>query len=177
MTLSALQQEKHRHLDVSQVRKSGRAVQNVITAVSHFTNPWRTPNKEKIFSLASEAPVPADVEVDAPRADAVGKTLKEDFIHNRLGYAITKCFFNMLKRQKLRSMEDNNKFILHIPGEVNSVSGAKQLSHQTTGEIRNTRHHLTLILLWDIHYRRCHTALGQETSSLLRAIKSQSCIS
>ena len=35
--------------------------------------------------------------------------MKEDFTHNRLGYASTKCFFDKLKRQKLRSIEDNNK--------------------------------------------------------------------
>ena len=80
-----------------------------MTAISHFTNPWRTPKKEKLFSLASRAPVPAGIEVDVLRADTVGKTLKEDFIHNRLGYASTKCFFDMLKREKLRSTEDNNK--------------------------------------------------------------------
>ena len=80
-----------------------------MTAISHFINPWRTTNKEKLFSLASGAPVPADVEVDVLRSDTVGKTLKEDFIHNRLGYTSTKCFFNTLKRQKLHSMEENNK--------------------------------------------------------------------
>ena len=60
---------KHRDLDAAQVRKSERAVQNVMTAISHFTNPWRTPNKEKLFSLASGAPVLADAEVDVLRAD------------------------------------------------------------------------------------------------------------
>ena len=65
---------KHRDLDAAQVRKSERAVQNVMTAISHFTNPWRTPNKEKLFSLASGAPVPADVEVYVLLADTVVKT-------------------------------------------------------------------------------------------------------
>ena len=100
---------KHRDLDAAQAKKSERAVQNVMTAIPHFTNSWRTPNKENLFSLSSRAPVPADVEVDVHRADTVGKTLKEDFIQNRLGYASEKCFFDTLKRQKLRSMEDNNK--------------------------------------------------------------------
>ena len=100
---------KYRDLEAAQVRKSERAIQNVMIAISHFTNPWRTRNKEKLFSLASGAPAPADVEVDVLRADTVGKILKEDFIQNRLGYASTKCFFDTLKRQKLRSMEDNNK--------------------------------------------------------------------
>ena len=100
---------KHRDLDTAQVRKSERAIQNVMTAISYFTNPWRTPNKEKLFSLASGTPVPADVEVDVFQADTVGKTLKEDFIQNRLGYASTKSFFDTLKRQTLRRMEANNK--------------------------------------------------------------------
>ena len=98
---------KHTDLDTAQVRKSERAIQNVMTAISYFTNPWRTPNKEKLFSLASGTPVPADV--DVLRADTLGKTLKEDFIQNRLGYASTKSFFDTLKQQKLRSMEANNK--------------------------------------------------------------------
>ena len=92
---------KHRDLDTAQVRKSERAIQNVMTAISHSTNPLRTPNKEKLFSLASGAPVPADVEVDVLRANTVGKTLKEDFIQNCLGYASTKCFFDTVKQQKL----------------------------------------------------------------------------
>ena len=70
-----------------------------MTAISHFTNPWRTPNKEKLFSVASGAPVPADVEADVPQADTVGKTLKEDLIQNHLGYASTKSFFDTLERQ------------------------------------------------------------------------------
>ena len=55
---------KHRDHEAAQVRKSERAIQNVMAAISHFTNLWRTSNKEKLFSFASGAPVPADVEVD-----------------------------------------------------------------------------------------------------------------
>ena len=101
-----------------------------MAVISHFTNPCRTPNKEKVFSLASGAPAPADVEVDVLQADTVGKSLKEDFMQNRLGYASTKCFFDTLKRQKPRSMEDNNKKVSPktSQGEFNPVSGAKQPS-------------------------------------------------
>ena len=60
---------EHRDLDAAQVRKNERAVQNGITAIWYFANPWRTPNKEKLFSLASGAPVLADAEVDVLRAD------------------------------------------------------------------------------------------------------------
>ena len=40
---------KHRDLDAAQVRKRKRALQNVMTAISHFTNPWRIPNQKKTF--------------------------------------------------------------------------------------------------------------------------------
>ena len=40
-----------------------------MTAILHFINPWRTPNKEKPFSLTSGAPVAADVQVNVLRAD------------------------------------------------------------------------------------------------------------
>ena len=75
---------KHRDLDAAQVRKSERAIQNVMTAISHFTNPLGTPNKEKLFSFVSGAAVSADAQVDVHRANTVGKNLKEDFIQNRL---------------------------------------------------------------------------------------------
>ena len=55
---------KYRDLGAVQVRKGERAVQNVMTAISHFTNPWRIPNKENFFSPVSGATVPADIEVD-----------------------------------------------------------------------------------------------------------------
>ena len=55
---------KHRDLHVAQVRKSQRTIQKVMTAISHFTNPWRALNKAKLFSLALGTPVSTDVEVD-----------------------------------------------------------------------------------------------------------------
>ena len=100
---------KHRDLEAAQVRKSEKAVQKVLTAISHFTNPFRTPNKDRLYSLASGAPMPEDIEMDILRADSVGKALKEDFIKNRPGYASSACFFDANKRQNLKNMECNNK--------------------------------------------------------------------
>ena len=123
------------------MRKIERAIQNVITAISHFTNLWRTLNKEKNFSPASGAPVPAYVEVDVFRADTVGKTLKEDFIQNRLGYASTKCFFDMLKLQKLQTMEDNNKKVSLTTSHEKLIQYQEEsnIALQTTGEIPNAK--------------------------------------
>ena len=36
---------KYRDIHAAQVRKSERAIQKVLTAISSFTNPWKTPNK------------------------------------------------------------------------------------------------------------------------------------
>ena len=100
---------KHRDLEAAQIKKSEKAVQRVLTAISHFTNPFRTPNKDRLYSLASGAPMPEDIERDILRADRVGKALKADFISNRLGYASSACFFDPLPKQNLKNMECNNK--------------------------------------------------------------------
>ena len=102
---------KHRDLEPSQVRKSEEAVQKVLTAISHFTNPWRVPDKDKLYSLASGAPVPADIEFDVLRADELGKSLKEDLIQKRLKNKSEQSFFDPITRQKLKCMEDNSKAV------------------------------------------------------------------
>ena len=37
---------KHGDLEPAQIKRSEEAVQNVLVAISHFTNPWRIPDKE-----------------------------------------------------------------------------------------------------------------------------------
>ena len=37
---------KGNHIDLSAQSQKERAIQKVITAISHLTNPWRTANKE-----------------------------------------------------------------------------------------------------------------------------------
>ena len=71
---------KHRGPEVAQIKKSEEAVQK---AIDNFTNPWRIPDKNKLYSLASGAPVPPEVEVDVLRAELLGKSLKEQFIHQK----------------------------------------------------------------------------------------------
>ena len=103
--------DKHRDLETARIRASENAVQKVLTAISHFTNPWRVPNKDRLYSLASGCPVPTDIEEDVLRADQLGKKLKEEFIQNRLKNNSEMCFFDPITRQKLKSMEDNNKTV------------------------------------------------------------------
>ena len=37
---------QHRDLEKAQIQMSETAVQKILTAISHFTNPWRVPNKD-----------------------------------------------------------------------------------------------------------------------------------
>lgn len=99
---------RHRELEKAEIRKSEKAVQNVLTAVSNFTNPFTIADKDRIFSLASSAPVTIDVEVDVLQAEAVGKAAKTDFI-KRLQSGDPGNFFNPIKRNKLKTMEACNK--------------------------------------------------------------------
>lgn len=99
---------RHRELEKAEIRKSEKAVQNVLTAVSNFTNPFTIADKDRIFSLASSAPVTIDVKVDVLQAEAVGKAAKADFI-KRLQSGDPGNFFNPIKRNKLKTMEACNK--------------------------------------------------------------------
>ncbi|KAI4813981.1 hypothetical protein KUCAC02_003199 [Chaenocephalus aceratus] len=48
---------KHRELEPAQIKKSELAVQSVISAINGFTNPWKIPDKSRLYSLASGAPI------------------------------------------------------------------------------------------------------------------------
>ena len=102
---------KLRDLEASHIKRSERAVQKVLMAISHFTNPWRVPDKEKLYSLSSGAPVSANIEFDVLRADELGKSLKYEFTQNRLKNMSGRCFFDPITRQKLKCMEDNSKAV------------------------------------------------------------------
>ena len=46
-------EEKHSDLQAANIKKSKKAVTQVIAAICCFTNPWRTKNKDRLYSLAS----------------------------------------------------------------------------------------------------------------------------
>ena len=102
---------KHRDIEVSQIKKSENAVKKIMEAISHFTNPWRIANKDRLYCLASEAPVSEEIEKDVLRADVLGKDLKKTFIQQRLTHGHEKHFFDPVTRQKLKTMEDANKTV------------------------------------------------------------------
>ena len=101
----------HRERETGQIKKSEIAVQKVIAAINNFTNPWRIPIKDKLFSLASGAPVPHENEDDLLNAEALGKSLKDTFIQDRLTSSSQKGFFEPVKGQRLQTMEVVNKKI------------------------------------------------------------------
>ena len=70
---------RHRELEKAEIAKSERAVMCVIDAIKSFTNPFNIANKDKLYCLASGAPVSADIETDVLQAEAVGDAAKMEF--------------------------------------------------------------------------------------------------
>ena len=52
----------------------------MVFAILSFTNPWRAPDKNRLYSLVSRSPISIDVENDVLGADDLGQSLKEEFI-------------------------------------------------------------------------------------------------
>lgn len=86
-------------------------MQKVLSAIRSFINPFNISNKDRLYSLASGAPIPNEVEVDVLRAGAAGKQAKELFIQQRFKQA-TLSFFQPIKRQNLFTMEACNKKVM-----------------------------------------------------------------
>ena len=103
---------KHRELHYHNIKKSEWAVKSVIKAICNFTNPWRIANKNRLYTLASGAPVPPAVEDDVLSAESLGISLKEQFIKERLEHSSEKNFYDPLPRQKLKTMEFSNKTVI-----------------------------------------------------------------
>jgi hypothetical protein len=99
---------KHRELEKAEVKKGEEAVQRILTAVRNFSNPFISADKDMLYSLASGAPVPVDVETDVLRAETVGEAAKAEFI-GRLQSGEPGRFFDPIKRKKLKTMEACNK--------------------------------------------------------------------
>ena len=99
---------RHRELHQSQIKKIKAAVLKVVSAIQSFTNPWRVPDKNRFYSLASGSPVSIDVENDVLGAKEIGRSLKEEFV-NQFKVGLNFTFFGPVKRQKLRTMEAANK--------------------------------------------------------------------
>ncbi|XP_033949403.1 uncharacterized protein [Pseudochaenichthys georgianus] len=115
---------KHRELEPAQIKKSELAVQSVISAINGFTNPWRTPDKSRLYSLASGAPNDPEVEADVLRAEAAGRAAKEQFIQERF-ISKRKDFFDRLKKRTLKTMDYCSKRV-----KLTSAQGKSNLGFQ-----------------------------------------------
>lgn len=102
---------KHRELERAEIKKSEEAVQRTISAIRNFTNPFSLVDKDHLYSIASGAPVPQEVEFDVLRAETIGKEAKETFIKERLMKDPKELFFEPIKKQKLKTMEASNKVV------------------------------------------------------------------
>ena len=99
---------RHRELERAEIAKSERAVMCIIDAIKSFTNPFNIANKDKLYCLASGAPVSTDIETDVLQAEAVGDAAKMEF-NQSLQNGDADCFFNPIKKKKLKTMETCSK--------------------------------------------------------------------
>lgn len=99
---------RHRELEKAEIRKGEEAVLRVIDAVRSFTNPFTIVDKDRLYCVASGAPVPLDVEIDVLQAETVGRSAKADFVES-LKKGEPGSFFLPIKRKKLKTMEAGNK--------------------------------------------------------------------
>ncbi len=99
--------QKHKECRPSQVRKSEKAVKKVVEAFESLMNPFEVDDESKLYSIASGAAASDEVTQAMMNAEEIGKTAKEELIHERLEK--NERFFEPIKRQKLKRLCDMNK--------------------------------------------------------------------
>ena len=102
----------HRELEQAEIRKSEEAAQKVICTIHNFMNPFDVPDKDHLYSLSSGDPASPEVERDVLCAEMIGKETKEEFVRERfLDGSSEKLFFELIKNQRLKTMESSNKAV------------------------------------------------------------------
>ena len=104
---------RHRELEKAEISKSEQAVVRVIDAVKNFTNPFMIADKERLYCLASGAPVPLDVET-------IDKDAKGDFV-DVLKNGEAGSFFFPIKKKKLKTLETSNKNVTLMSSQGKGV--------------------------------------------------------
>ena len=99
-------------MERAEIKKSDETVQRTISAIRNFTNPFSLVDKNRLYSLASGAPVSPEVELDVLRAEETGKEAKDAFIKDCfINGSSETLFFEPMKRQNLKTMEASNKTV------------------------------------------------------------------
>ena len=103
---------RHREMERAEIKKSEQTVQHTISAIRNFTNPFSLVDKDRLYSLASGAPVSPEVELDVLRAEAAGKEARDAFIKDHfINGSSETLFFEPTKRQNLETMEASSKIV------------------------------------------------------------------
>ena len=79
-------------------------------AFDSLSNPWRMPIKERLYSIASGAPVPLEMEDEILGASRIGAQRKHEFVEKRLRSS-QENFFDPIKKLKLPTMECSSKTV------------------------------------------------------------------
>ena len=113
----------HKELRPIEVRKGEMAVNRTIDALENFVNPFAIDDKDGLYSISSGMKVPAAIEEDVLKAEAVGKEEKQKFIDERLKQ--NDKFFEPIKRTNLKTMGDISKRV-KLTTSQNKVVELKQ---------------------------------------------------
>lgn len=98
---------RHRDTRPSEILKSESHVKKTQDAIKSFINPFCEEAAVKLTVLSSGASVPADIQHDVLRAEKAGKSMKDEFITQRL--MSNDHFFEPIKRLNLKTMASMNK--------------------------------------------------------------------
>ena len=92
---------QHRDLSPSEILRSEEATQSVMKAIHNLTNPFAIADKSRLYSLASGAPVTAEVTEEVLSAEKIKREVRNAFIKERMEHNCGSSFFEPLKRKKL----------------------------------------------------------------------------
>ena len=84
MLTESNEDDKHRDLRPSEIRRSEKCVKNATEAVKSFLNPFDVDDRDRLYCISSVVPVDQEIEDDILGAEKAGEDAKESFITERL---------------------------------------------------------------------------------------------
>ena len=102
---------QHHDISPSEILRSEEATQSIMKAIQNFTNSFAIADKSCLYSLASGAPVTAEVTEEVLSAEKIGREARNAFNKERMEQNCGSSFFEPLKRKKLKTMEACNKTV------------------------------------------------------------------
>ncbi|KAK1892128.1 NN'-diacetyllegionaminic acid synthase [Dissostichus eleginoides] len=125
---------KHRELEKAEGKKGEEAIQRTIETIRNFTNPFTISDKDRLYSLASGAPVLMEVEMDVLQAETVGKRSSNGYRAESQVASLTqskrrssrpacnkKVTLTSSQGKVIQYQEQSNLAFLHLPWDTSRV--------------------------------------------------------